>query len=131
VRFSLDCGAHGLLVPVNASEWYTLSDAERRRVVEVTLSEVAGAVPVIVGVTAQSVTLACELARHAAQHGAAAVNAMPPHVAHADAQGCYDYYAALALAVDLPIVVLSARQRWEREDLLAVNHAPDRLRQGR
>jgi len=105
VRFSLDCGAHGLLVPVNASEWYTLSDAERRRVVEVTLSEVAGAVPVIVGVTAQSVTLARELARHAAQHGAAAVNAMPPHVAHADAQGCYDYYAALALAVDLPIVV--------------------------
>jgi 4-hydroxy-tetrahydrodipicolinate synthase len=105
VRFALDCGAHGLLVPVNASEWYTLSDAERRQVSEITLNEVSGAVPVIVGVTAQSVTLAIELARHAQQYGAAAVNAMPPHVLHPDMDGCYAYYQALSAAVDIPLVI--------------------------
>ncbi len=104
-RFSVDCGAHGLLVPVNASEWYTLSDTERRRVVEITLDEVAGAVPVIVGVTAQSVTLAIELVRHAQQHGAAAVNAMPPHILHPDTDGCVAYYRALDAAIDIPLVI--------------------------
>jgi dihydrodipicolinate synthase/N-acetylneuraminate lyase len=105
IRFALDCGAHGLLTPVNASEWYTLTDAERCRVVEITLGEVAGAVPVIVGVTAQSVTLAIALARHAQQHGAAAVNAMPPHIVHPDAEGCYAYYDTLSRAIDIPVVV--------------------------
>jgi dihydrodipicolinate synthase/N-acetylneuraminate lyase len=105
VRFALECGAHGLLGPVNASDWYTLSDAERRRVVEIMLDEVSAAVPVIVGVTAQSVPVAIELARHAQQHGAAAINAMPPHILHPDAEGCYAYYQALSAAVDLPIVV--------------------------
>jgi 4-hydroxy-tetrahydrodipicolinate synthase len=105
VRFALDCGAHGLLVPVNASEWYTLSDAERRRVAEITLDEVSGAVPVIVGVTAQSVTLAVELARHAQAHGADAVNAMPPPVIHPDQEGCYAYYQTLGTAIDLPLVI--------------------------
>jgi 4-hydroxy-tetrahydrodipicolinate synthase len=105
VRFSLERGAHGLLTPVNASEWYTLSDDERRRVVEITLGEVGGAVPVIVGVTAQSATLAIDLAWHARRHGAAAVNAMPPHVMHPDAEGCYAYYKTLSEAVDVPVVV--------------------------
>jgi 4-hydroxy-tetrahydrodipicolinate synthase len=105
VRFALDWGAHGLLAPVNASEWYTLSDEERRRVCEIILTEVSGAVPVIVGVTAQSVTLATELARHAQHHGAAAVNAMPPHILHPDMAGCYTYYQALSAAVDIPLVI--------------------------
>jgi 4-hydroxy-tetrahydrodipicolinate synthase len=74
-------------------------------VVEITLGEVAGAIPVIVGVTAQSVPLAIDLARHAQQHGAAAVNAMPPHILHPDAGGCFAYYAALSKAVDIPVVV--------------------------
>lgn len=105
VRFSLDSGAHGLLTPVNASEWYTLSDAERCRLVEITLDEVSNAVPVIVGVTAQSVSLSIELARHAQRHGATAVNAMPPHVLHPDGEGCYRFYRTLAAAVDIPVVI--------------------------
>jgi dihydrodipicolinate synthase/N-acetylneuraminate lyase len=105
VRFTLDCGAHALLAPVNASEFFTLSDAERRRVIEITLDEVSGAVAVIAGVTAQSTALAVEFARHAQQHGAAAVNAMPPHVTHPDPAGCYAFYQALSAAVNIPIVV--------------------------
>jgi 4-hydroxy-tetrahydrodipicolinate synthase len=105
VRFSLDCGAHGLLAPVNASEWYTLSDAERCRAVEIMLDEVSNAVPVIVGVTAQSVPLSIELAHHAQRHGATAVNAMPPHVLHPDGDGCYAFYRALATAIDIPVVI--------------------------
>lgn len=105
VAFALDCGAHGLLTPVNASEWYTLSDHERTRVVEITIAEVAGQVPVIAGVTAQSTPLACELAVQAEKTGAAAINSMPPHVSHPETAGCYAHYQALATAVDIPVVV--------------------------
>jgi 4-hydroxy-tetrahydrodipicolinate synthase len=105
VAFALECGANGLLTSVNASEWYTLSDQERARVVEIALTEVAGQVPVIVGVTAQNTPLACELAVQAEKAGAAAVNSMPPHITHPDAAGCYAHYRALSAAVDIPIVV--------------------------
>ncbi len=73
--------------------------------VEITLSEVSGAVPVVVGVTAQSVALSIELAQHAQRHGAAAINAMPPHIVHPDAEGCYAYYSALSAAIDIPLVI--------------------------
>jgi 4-hydroxy-tetrahydrodipicolinate synthase len=60
---------------------------------------------VIVGVTAQSVTLAIELARHAQAHGATAVNAMPPHVIHPEPGDCYAYYQALGAAIGIPLVI--------------------------
>jgi 4-hydroxy-tetrahydrodipicolinate synthase len=30
---------------------------------------------------------------------------MPPHIQHPDADGCYDYYAALSRALDIPIMI--------------------------
>lgn len=105
VAFSLSCGSHGLLVPVNASEWYTLSDDERRRIARIALDEVRGAVPVVVGVTAQSTNLSVEFARHAQDLGAFAVNAMPPHVLQLDEKGCFDFYKELSNSLEIPIIV--------------------------
>jgi dihydrodipicolinate synthase/N-acetylneuraminate lyase len=105
VAFALACGSHGLLVPVNASEWYTLSDDERKRITQITLAEAREAVPVVVGVTAQSANLSIELARHAQDLGAFAVNAMPPHVLQLDAGGCFQFYRELSSSVDIPVMV--------------------------
>ena len=59
-EFCVRGGAHGIVVPVNASEFFVLSDEERKRVIRWTVETVAGRVPVIAGVTAQS-------AQHAAR----------------------------------------------------------------
>jgi 4-hydroxy-tetrahydrodipicolinate synthase len=105
IAFALACGSHGIAVPLNASEWYTLSDEEQKRVTEITFAEVGQAVPVVVGVTAQSARLSVELARHAQDLGAFAVNAMPPPVLQLDDEGCFEFYRELSSSVEVPIMV--------------------------
>ena len=61
VRFCLDAGAAGLVGPANASEFATLSDAERRRWLEIVVGEVAGQAPVVASITSGHALPAVEL----------------------------------------------------------------------
>lgn len=105
VRFCLDAGVHGLVGPANASEFSTLSDEERRRWIEIVVSEAAGKVPVVATTTSGHALPAVALSRHAQAVGADAIMSMPPHVLHPDADGCYAYYKALSDALEIPIFV--------------------------
>lgn len=60
-------------------EFYALTDAERRRVAEITVDELAGKRPVVVGVSHPSAVGALALAKHAAAIGADAVLSTPPY----------------------------------------------------
>jgi 4-hydroxy-tetrahydrodipicolinate synthase len=110
IEFSIECGAHGLVYPVNASEWYHLSDAERFELTEVLMEQNAGRLPVVVGVTAATAEIAARFAEHARRHGADAVIAMPPHVRRAPLaeEVLFDYYRRIAEAARLPVFV----QNW-------------------
>ncbi len=105
VRFCIDAGAHGLVGPANASEFATLSDEERKRWLEIVVSEAGHQVPVIAATTSGHAVPAVALSTFAQRAGADGIMAMPPHVLHPDAQGCYDYYKSLNDALDIPICV--------------------------
>ena len=79
IDFSVDNGAHGIVLPVNASEGPFLTDAERKEVLKTGIEVVAGAVPVIGGVSGASTVISIELTKNAASLGADAVMAMPPN----------------------------------------------------
>jgi 4-hydroxy-tetrahydrodipicolinate synthase len=93
------------VAPVNASEFTSLSDAERMRVVEIVAEENAGRVPFVAGVSAVSTQVAVLHARHARSVGAAALIAMPPYVKKYPPAEIFDYYRQLAEAADLPVVI--------------------------
>ncbi len=80
VDFCVAFGAHGLVYPVNASEFTSLSDAERFRLTEVLVEQNAGRVPAIIGVAAVTQEVAARFARHARDVGADGVIAMPPYI---------------------------------------------------
>lgn len=105
VRFCHDCGAHGLVAPVNASEFYTLSDDERKQVVEIVAEENAARIPFIAGCSAVGAHHAVRLARHAQAAGADAVMAMPPVIRKSAGEEIFDYYRAIGEAVEIPIVI--------------------------
>jgi len=105
VRFCLACGSHGLVMPVYASEYFVLSVEERKLVLEATLKENDGAVPVIAGVSAGYVAEAVDLARHAQSAGADALIAAPPHVVKVGPEELRDYYRQIDAAVHIPVIV--------------------------
>jgi dihydrodipicolinate synthase/N-acetylneuraminate lyase len=105
VRFCIEAGAHGLVGPANAGEFATLSDDERRRWIEIVVGETAGQIPVVAATTSGHALPAVALSRFAQETGADGIMAMPPHVLHPDAAGCYAYYQALSDALAIPICV--------------------------
>jgi 4-hydroxy-tetrahydrodipicolinate synthase len=105
VRFCIEAGAHGLVGPANAGEFATLSDDERRCWLEIVIDEAAGQVPVVAATTSGHAVPAVALSRFAQELGAAGIMAMPPHVLHPDAAGCYEYYRALDAALAIPICI--------------------------
>ena len=108
VRFALDGGAHGLALFGLAGEYLKLSVAERKRLVDVVVQEVDGAVPLFVGVGAESASAACDLAQHAERAGASCVVVPPPVPATTGANGLLDYFLAVAGAVSLPVMIQEA-----------------------
>ena len=104
VDFCIEAGAGGVVASVNASEAIALTDDERLRATEVVISQAAGRVPVVIGVSGVSTAASALYARHAARAGADAVMAMPPYVRHPPASEIFDFYAAVATAADgLPV----------------------------
>ena len=101
IDFSVDNGAHGIVLPVNASEGPFLTDAERKEILKTGIEVVDGAVPVIGGVSGASTVISIELTKNAASLGADAVMAMPPN--GAGRSTVWDHYAAIAEAGQLPV----------------------------
>lgn len=105
IQFCLEAGAHGVVAPVNASEFWTLSDEERKTVAQAIVQTVEGRVPTVIGVTGAAAPIAVDFARHAEQIGADAVIALPPHARTASPAAIFDYFRALSEAISIPIFV--------------------------
>jgi dihydrodipicolinate synthase/N-acetylneuraminate lyase len=107
-QWCLDQGVSGLVVGM-VSEVVRLGDDERVAVTR-TLASVAGPAgrAMVASVGSESTHTACARARAAADAGATALMATPPVVMETDEDGLYGYYAALAAATDLPLVVQDA-----------------------
>ncbi|MBH66027.1 MAG: hypothetical protein CL784_05890 [Chloroflexi bacterium] len=101
VEFSVEAGAHGIVLPVNASEGPFLTDAERKEVLKVGIEVVNGAVPVVAGVSGSSTAVSVELTKNAADLGADSVMAMPPN--GAAGQIIWDHYLVIAETGGLPV----------------------------
>lgn len=105
VAFCLACGVDGIVGPVVAGEFLTLSDSERVQYFAKVAKWVAGQVPYVAGISGVSGPHAAELAVAASRAGSDALIAMPPYVGQGDAASTSSYYHAIARASSLPLVV--------------------------
>jgi 4-hydroxy-tetrahydrodipicolinate synthase len=87
------------------SEVARFTEAERREVADIVLGQVNGRVPVVVGTTAEGLRTCIEYTRQAKAAGAARVMVSPPRMPKLNSDAVVRHYAALADAVDIPIVV--------------------------
>ena len=98
-------GSHGLVPCGTTGEAPTMSHEEDMRVVEICVEEAAGRVPVIAGGGSNSTAEAISLTRHAKEVGADAVLSVAPYYNKPTQEGLYRHFAAIADAVDIPIIV--------------------------
>lgn len=105
VEFCIEAGAHGIVYPVNASEFSSLTDQERLLVAQIATETTNHRVPVAIGVTGSSQHQAVMFSRHAREIGADAVIAMPPYVRKATTTEIAGYFRAIAAAAQLPVFI--------------------------
>jgi 4-hydroxy-tetrahydrodipicolinate synthase len=100
----INAGVGGLVPGGSTGEFTTLTNGERRQLVEVTVEAAAGRVPVVAGTGALSTRETVELSVHAQQAGAAAVMVVPPFYDAVSWRELLAHYAAVAEAIDIPIM---------------------------
>ena len=105
VDHCIDAGVQGVVGPANASEFGTMSDAEREDWIRIVADACAGRVPFVAATSGLSAKVAGDFSVWAIEQGADGIMAMPPYILHPDAEGCYSYYARLNDQVSKPIVI--------------------------
>jgi 2-keto-3-deoxy-L-arabinonate dehydratase len=108
--FMIDQGSDGICILANYSEQFLISDAEREELTRLSLSHVAGRVPVIVTISHYATPIAVARAQLAADLGAAMVMMMPPYhgaLMRGSAEQTFAQFAAVS-DVGLPIMVQDA-----------------------
>jgi 4-hydroxy-tetrahydrodipicolinate synthase len=100
----VDADVGGLVPGGSTGEFTTLTNAERREVIEVTVEAAADRVPVVAGTGALSTRETVELSRHAERAGAAAVMVVPPFYEALGWRELLAHYTAVADAISIPIM---------------------------
>ncbi|MEP6765938.1 MAG: 4-hydroxy-tetrahydrodipicolinate synthase, partial [Gemmatimonadaceae bacterium] len=103
IHFVVPCGSTG--------EAVTMSVAEHRRVVEITVEQVNGRVPVVAGAGSNDTVKAITLSRASKAAGATHLLQVAPMYNKPPQRGMLAHFRAIADAVDLPIVLYNVPGR--------------------
>jgi 4-hydroxy-tetrahydrodipicolinate synthase len=114
INFLVPCGPTG--------ENPTLTRQEHLRVVEITIEESDGRVPVLAGAGGYNTLEVIELAKEIKAIGAEGILSVTPYYNKPTQEGLYQHYKAIAAAVKLPMIVYSVQGR------TAVNIEPATLK---
>jgi len=119
IEFQIAGGTHGIVPCGTTGESATMSHAEHRRVVELTVKTVAGRVPVLAGTGSNSTSESIELTRAAKEAGADGALMITPYYNKPSQEGLFQHFKAVAEAVDIPIILYNVPSR------TAVNMLPE------
>jgi 4-hydroxy-tetrahydrodipicolinate synthase len=107
VRRQVDAGIDFLVPCGTTGECPTLTQTERLRVVELTLEEARGRVPVVAGAGGYNTAEVIETAREFQSMGVDGILSVTPYYNKPTQEGLYQHYKAIAAATTLPIIVYS------------------------
>jgi 4-hydroxy-tetrahydrodipicolinate synthase len=111
VRRQIDAGIHFLVPCGTTGENPTLSRAEHLRVVEITVEEARGRVPVVAGAGGSDTRAVAALAREVEALGADGLLTVTPPYNKPTPEGLVAHYREIAAATRLPIVVYNVPGR--------------------
>lgn len=111
VRRQIDAGIDFLVPCGTTGENPTLGRHEQLRVVEITLEEAAGRVPVLAGAGGYNTAEVIALAKELESMGVDGMLSVTPYYNKPTPEGLYQHYKAIASATSLPLIVYSVPRR--------------------
>jgi len=111
VRRQIEAGVHFLVPCGTTGESPTLTRGEHLRVVEITLEEAKGVIPVLAGAGGYNTAEVVHLIHELEALGADGILSVTPYYNKPTQEGLYQHYKAIAASTNLPIIVYSVQGR--------------------
>ena len=105
IRKLLRAGCHGLFMLGGTGEGIFVTDLVYEKTIDVTMDEVAGSAPVLVGVSDSSTGRAIARGRLAARLGADVLISNPPYMGQMSPPVVYDHFVRLAGETEMPVML--------------------------
>ncbi|MBD0776200.1 dihydrodipicolinate synthase family protein [Maribacter sp. ANRC-HE7] len=105
IEAQLNAGVHGIILGGTLGEASTLTDGEKRILIQETVKIVAGNVPVIINIAEQSTHDALVAVQRAKEYGANGLMMLPPMRYKATDRETVVYFKTIANSTDLPIMI--------------------------
>ena len=105
IKRQIENGIHGLVPCGTTGESPTLSHNEHDKVIEITVREAKGRVPVIAGTGSNSTLEAIRLTKAAEKAGANASLQVVPYYNKPTQRGLFNHFSQIALNTKLPIIL--------------------------
>ncbi len=101
----LDEGVHGLFPMGTTGEFYAVTDEDYRRVLQITVEQTAGRVPVYAGTNHITTRGTIKMIKIAEESGVNAISVLTPMFISQTQAELYQFYAQVAASTDMPIVM--------------------------
>lgn len=111
VNRQIAAGADAVFCLGTNGEFYIQSEEEKLRVISIVVDEVKGRVPVYAGTGCTGTKATIDLSLKAKELGVDVLSIISPYFAAISQKEIYNHYAAIASAVDLPIVMYNMPAR--------------------
>lgn len=105
VNFQIENGISGIVPCGTTGESPTLSYEEHNRVIDITIQEARGRVPIIAGTGSNATDEAVALTKHAQESGADYSLQVAPYYNKPTQKGMYEHFITIADAVDIPLII--------------------------
>jgi len=105
IDFLIEKGANGIIPCGSTGEFPTMSTSERQKVIEFTIDQVNGRIPVVAGTASTATDQTIQLSKSAEDAGADGVLIVPPYYYKSTEEEIYQHYKAVSEAIDIPIML--------------------------
>lgn len=111
INRQLSAKVNALVVLGTTGESATVTDEERREIIEFCAKEVNGRIPLIVGTGSNCTTTAVKYSQEAKDSGADGLLVVTPYYNKCNDEGLYEHYSVIAKSTSLPIIVYNVPSR--------------------
>ncbi|MHC1759997.1 MAG: 4-hydroxy-tetrahydrodipicolinate synthase [Negativicutes bacterium] len=111
IKFQIKNQVQSLLILGGTGEYVQLNNAQRKRAIDIAVSEAKGQIPVVAGIIEPGLGATIEMGIYAKTAGADAIMVVSPYYVHPTQDGIMDYYRKIDRAVNMPLILYNIPYR--------------------